>query len=292
MIVRRITLILLFLFVFTPLSTLADTVAYGNNPEAGEYADVNGIKMYYETYGKGPPLLLIHGNGQSIAEMHFQVEYFSRDYQVIVGDSRAHGKTVAGPPPLNYVQMMEDYNALLEQMGIDAAYVFGWSDGGIMALLLAIQHPDKVGKIAVMGANLRPDESAINPWVGEMLQPMSDSVDEMIASGDTSDDWQLHRQMLDLLMNQPDISLASLQQIKVPVLVIAGDMDIIRAQHTLEIFSNLPNAHLAILPGQTHWAPATDPDGFNAVVGKFFKTPFTRPTSEEILRAELYPPEG
>ena len=152
MTIRVFTTILLLLVLTIPASSLAESDAYGSNADAGQFAELNGIKMYYETYGKGAPLLLIHGNGQNIASMNFQIEYFSRDYQVIVADSRAHGKTGKGDSVLNYVQMTEDYKALLDQLGVGPANVIGWSDGGIQALLLAISHPDKVNKLAVMGA--------------------------------------------------------------------------------------------------------------------------------------------
>ena len=262
-------------------------VPYGDNPAAGHYAEANGIKMYYEIYGDGSPLLLIHGNGQSIVSMQPQIEFFAQTNQVIVTDSRGHGKSTLGTDRLTYVQMMEDYNSLLKTLNASPVDLVGWSDGGILGLLLAIHHPDKVNKMALMGANLRPDESAVNSWVWKLLGPVSDTVDEMLSSGDTSDNWQLHRQLLDLLMTQPNIPVESIQKIQSPVLVIAGDRDIIRGTHTLEMFDNLPNAHLAILPGQTHWAPATDPDGFNALVGKFLEKEFTRPTSKEILEHEL-----
>jgi len=124
-----------------------------------------------------------------------------------------------------------------------------------------------------------------------LLQPVSDAVDAQLAAKDTSEDWPLQRQLLDLLMTQPDISDEQLQTIRVPVLVLAGDRDIIRAEHTLEIYRNLPKAHLAILPGQTHWAPIDDSDEFNALVSRFFAKPFSRSTSEEILRRELASPE-
>ena len=288
--------ILLCLMLAASLHALAadnqpETIPYGSNPQASHHADVNGIKMYYETYGSGDPLLVIHGNGQSIVDMHFQIAYFAGNYQVIVADSRGHGKSGLGTDQLTYVQMMEDYNALLDQLGFAGVNIIGWSDGGILSLLLAIHHPDKVNKMAIMGANLHPGETAIYPWTFELLQPLSDTVDEMISNNDTSDNWALIRQHLDLLMTQPDISVESLHGIKAPVLVMAGDKDIIRTEHSLEIFENLPQAHLAILPGQTHWAPATDPDGFNALVEKFFDTPFMRPESREILAEELSPPE-
>jgi len=284
---KRLPTILLFVFFLTPLYALADTAAYGNNPEAGQYAELNGIKMYYETYGNGAPVLVIHGNGQSIADMYFQIVHFAKTNKVIVADTRGHGKSGLGTDHLNYVQMMEDYNLLLEQLGVTGANIIGWSDGGILALLLAIHHPDKVNKMATMGANLRPDKSAVDPAISEVLQPLGDLFDEMIASKDTSDDWQLQRQLFDLLITQPNIPIESVQKIEAPVLVIAGDKDIIRTQHSLEIFENLPRAHLAILPGQTHWAPATDPEGFNALVEKFFETEYTRPTSLDILKHEL-----
>jgi len=292
----RLPLILLFLMLTASLPTLAadnqpETIPYGDNSQAGHHADINGIKMYYETYGSGDPLLVIHGNGQSIADMHYQVAHFARSYQVIVADSRGHGKSGLGEGQLTYIQMMADYNALLDQLGFTGANIIGWSDGGIQGLLLAIHHPDKVNKLAIMGANLRPDETAIYSWTFELLQPLSDTVDEMISNNDTSDNWSLIRKHLDLLMTQPNIPVESLHGIKAPVLVMAGDRDIIRTEHSLEIFENLPQAHLAIMPGQTHWAPATDPDGFNALVEKFFDTPFTRPQSREILAEELSPPE-
>ncbi len=283
----RLPIILLFICLAAPTYTLADTAAYGSNPEAGQYAELNGIKMYYEIYGNGTPVLVIHGNGQSIADMQFQIAHFSKTNKVIVADTRGHGKSGLGTDHLNYVQMMEDYNALLDQLGVTGANIIGWSDGGILALLMAIHHPDKVNKIATMGANLRPDESAVDPAIGEVLQPLSDMIDEMIASKDTSDNWQFQRQLFDLLMTQPNIPIESVQKIEAPVLVIAGDKDIIRARHSMEIFENLPKSHLAILPGQTHWAPATDPAGFNALVTRFFDTPYTRPTSLDILKHEL-----
>ncbi len=291
----RPAIFILLLMLLSPVlasSATPSEIPYGNNPLAGQFAEVNGIEMYYEIYGSGEPLLLIHGNGQSIADMHFQVAHFSGQYKVIVADSRGHGKTGLGEGPLNYVQMMEDYNSLLEQLDVAGARVFGWSDGGIITLMLTIQHPDKVSKIALMGANLRPDQTAVYDWVPRLLDPVSDTVDNMIASHDSSENWLLQRQLLDLLKTQPHIPVDSLHGITVPVLVMAGDKDIIRIGHSVEIFENLGKAHLAILPGQTHWAPTTDPIGFNALLETFFRSPYSRPTSQEILTAELNPPQG
>jgi pimeloyl-ACP methyl ester carboxylesterase len=264
-----------------------EAVPYGNNPEAGQIAQINGIPMYFETYGSGEPMLVIHGNGDSIHGVRFQIAHFAKQYRVIAADSRGHGKSGLGTDPLNYDQMMEDWNSLADHLGVSSANIIGWSDGGILALLLAINHPDKVNKMAIMGANLRSDETAVHSWAGEMLQPMSDATDEMIASNDTTDNWLLTRQLLDLLMTQPNIAVEDLHGIEAPVLVMAGDKDVIRNTHTLEMFDNLRHAHLAIMPGQTHFAPVTDPDGFNALVDSFFGTPFTRPDTREIMAQEF-----
>ncbi|MBM5812716.1 MAG: alpha/beta hydrolase [Gammaproteobacteria bacterium] len=264
-------------------------VPYGDNAAAAAYAEVNGIRLYYESYGSGEPVLVIHGNGETLASMRFQIVHFAARQRVIAADSRGHGKSGLGTDQLTYVQMMEDYNALLEKLRLEHVNVIGWSDGGILGLLLAIHHPDKVGKLAVMGANLRPDETAVNSWTAPLLAPVSAMIDEKIQSGDTSTDWRHSRQLMDLLMHQPDIPVEDLGRIQAPVLVLAGDRDIIRNEHTLEIFDHIPQAHLAILPGQTHWAPMTDPDGFNALVAKFFDTPYTRPESRELLQRALNP---
>jgi len=296
MIISRIasTLFVLLLAVTTNSHAFEnkEKMPYGNNNQTGKMADINGIKIYYEVYGKGEPLLLIHGNGQNISEMHNQIEYFAKKNKVIVVDSRGHGKSGLGEGRLTYLQMMEDYNSLLDTLQVKGAKIIGWSDGGIQALLLAIYHPDKVGKMALMGANLQPGPEAVSGWVYPLLKPLQETFDQMVESGDTSDDWNHHKQLIDLLFTQPNISIESIRKINVPVLVMAGDKDIIRGVHTLEIFDNLPKAHLAILPGQTHWAPATDPETFNSLVDKFFSTPYTRPTSKEILTAAVSPPES
>ena len=98
---QHFVLLFLMLAVVLPTLSWAEEIPYGSNPDAGNYASVNGIRMYYETYGSGDPMLVIHGNGQSIVDMHFQIAHFSKDYKVIVTDSRAHGKSGSGEGKLN-----------------------------------------------------------------------------------------------------------------------------------------------------------------------------------------------
>src|SRR5580765_4538225 len=146
-------------------------VPYGHNKTAGKYYDIRGFKMYAEVYGEGQPLLIIHGNGGSINNFIYQIPYFSKNYKVIIADSRAQGNSVDKGDSLTYEMMADDYAALLDAMKIDSADVIGWSDGGINGLLLAIRHPEKVKKLAVTGANLVPDTTAVPKSIWDMVMP-------------------------------------------------------------------------------------------------------------------------
>ena len=256
-------------------------VPYGNNATAGVFVTVNGIKLYYESYGSGPPLLAIHGNGQSLRAMGYQIQFFSREYNVIAADNRGHGKSEMGEPPLTYEQMAEDFNAILEKLHLKSVLVLGWSDGGILGLLLAIHHPDKVGKLAIMGANLEP--SAAEDWALKFVAEQEKLVDEKLAAKDDSQHWSIMKQYLGLLRDQPHIPLSDLHRITAPTLVMAGDKDVIRNEHTLKIFENIPKAHLCIFPGATHMIPRENPKLFNETVERFFKAPFTRPDTKDLF---------
>ncbi|MEO5594640.1 MAG: alpha/beta hydrolase [Chitinophagaceae bacterium] len=120
-----------------------DTTIYGRNNKAGKYAKIRGINIYYEIYGKGEPLLIIHGNGGAINNFLYQIPYFAKDYKVILADSRAQGKSTDTGDSLSYEMMTDDLNALLDTLHVDSCYVIGWSDGGINGLLMAIRHPQK-----------------------------------------------------------------------------------------------------------------------------------------------------
>jgi pimeloyl-ACP methyl ester carboxylesterase len=256
---------------------------YGSNEAVGAYAEVNGIQMYYEVYGEGEPLFLIHGNGANIASMGHQIEYFSKNYKVIVADSRGHGKSTIGEGRLTYVQMAEDWVVLMDKLETKNVKVIGWSDGGILGLLISIYHPDKIDKLASMGANLQPNEEAVYSWAVEMVKQMKGYVDGMVAKKDTTQDWAVMQQFAGLLGEQPDISLEDLSKIKAKVLIMAGDKDIIREEHSVLIYQNIPNAHLCIFPGETHFTPVTDPELFNLMVDRFFKNPFKRPDSKDFM---------
>jgi pimeloyl-ACP methyl ester carboxylesterase len=252
---------------------LAQTIPYGNNAAAGRYYAFRGIKMYVEVYGEGKPLLMIHGNGGDISAFAQNIPWFSKNYKVIAADSRAQGKTIDSGDSLSFEMMADDFAALLQVMHIDSAYVLGWSDGGINALLLAMRHPEKVIKLVSTGANLTPDSSAITPvsWIDEQNE-FEAKKNKTRTTEKEKNDWKIF--MLDWL--QPNVSFKELKAIRCPSLIICGDHDVITIEHTAAIYKNIPRAWLWILPNSGHATLQEHRDEFNKMADEFFKRPFPK----------------
>jgi pimeloyl-ACP methyl ester carboxylesterase len=246
------------------------TISYGTNSAAGKFYSVRGIKMYCEIYGNGRPLLMIHGNGGSIKSFENNIAFFAQKYKVIVADSRAQGRSVDADDSLSFEMMADDEAALLDAFHIDSAYVLGWSDGGINALLLALRHPNKVIRLASTGANLWPDSTAIlsSLWKEEKIYFDSAKNKQHLTSREKYE-WKLF--MLDWL--QPNIALTSLQAIRSPSLIIGGDHDLIRVEHTVVIYQAIPHAYLWIVPNSGHATLIEHKDDFNRLVDDFFTKP-------------------
>jgi len=253
---------------------------YGNNESVGKYAEINGAKIYYEEYGKGEPLLLVHGNGGSIIWMGNQIDYFKTKYRVIIADNRGQGKSQLNTDSLTYNQIAEDWEGLVKHLELDSLSIVGWSDGGIIGLKMGINNNTKIKKIVAMGANLRPDSTAVNSWAINYIEKELHNVESKIQEKDTTQNWNLQKQLLGLLGDQPNIPNTELSKIKAQVLVIAGDEDIIKGEHSLEIYEGLQQAQLCIMPGETHFTPSSNPELFNDIVNKFLSEPFQRPYSD------------
>lgn len=250
----------------------SEKVLYGNNATVGKYADIRGFKMYYEIYGTGKPMLIIHGNGGSIKHFKFQIPHFAKNYKVILADSRAQGKSADPGDSLTYEMMADDLNALLTTLQVDSCYVIGWSDGGINGLLLAMRHPEKVKKLAITGANLWPDTTAVES--GILTMAMDDR--SKLAKAPQTPETKNSKKLLDLLIDQPHLSVKSLKQVHCPTLVIGGDNDVILPEHTLAIAKALPKSYLWILPNSGHSTPIRYRDLFNQIVGDFFALPYRK----------------
>jgi len=258
------TLCILYLFFVLTICTRCQTggTNYGNNDPAGHYARVNGIDLYYEIYGKGEPLVMLHGNGGSIAAFSNQIPYFERYYRVIAVDSRLQGKSGGSADTISYDLMAADFCALLDYLHIDSALVLGWSDGGVNGLIMAMDCPAKVRRLAVSGANVLPDSTAL-PYADILAM-------KKIVYNNTSAS-KVEIALNKMMLNQPHIPYERLKQIHCPVLVMAGDHDIIKPGHTLKIFKSIPFASLCIFPDSNHGVCQQHPDLFNEVVLEFFR---------------------
>lgn len=255
-------------------------VPYGENVRVGGYADLNGAKLYYEIYGKGEPLVLLHGNGGSIGGMSHQIELFAAGFKVIAMDCRGRGKSELGAEPLTYELMAKDAIALLRHLQVPSAHVVGRSDGGIVALLMAIHFPERVKKIVAFGANISPDTDAL--YFLNSARRDFDKAVSMINSGNTNRNWILERELNSLLVQQPHISVNDLKLIKSHVLVMSCDRDVIKEEHTLLIYRSIPRASLCILPNETHWITSENPALCNAVVSKFLSDAFRGEEAREL----------
>jgi len=260
-------LILNLIFTSLTVCTIAQQqtiINYGDNKEAGGYKEVNGIRMYYEIYGSGKPFVLLHGSGGSIRNARPKIDFFKQYFKVIAIDSRAHGKSIDSTTKnLTYEQMAYDVKVLLDSLNIDSAYVSGQSDGGILGLLIAINYPKKISRLVTYGANLFPGKKAI---VDEIDNLIRDTL-KVTQNFNT-------RRLYSLLAYQPHITEKDLKKIKCPVLIMSGDRDAIRLEHSLKIFYNIANSNLFVMPGATHFGSIEKPELFNLVLLDFLNRPF------------------
>jgi pimeloyl-ACP methyl ester carboxylesterase len=273
----KITCLLLLIISGFGCRNNQQPVAYGKNMEAGKYADVNGIKMYYEIYGQGEPLVLLHGNGGSINAGRQQIAFFSKNYKVIAVDSRGQGNTNDNSDSLSYDAMAADLNGLLNQLKIDSAYIIGQSDGAIIGLITAFRYPKKVKMLAAMAPNIRPDSAVLYTTVAEQGAKELAKYEDSLKAG--FKEVMRKVKLLRLMQYHPHISTSELGAIKSPVMVMCGDRDVVRLSHIIEIFRAIPKSNLCVLPGSTHFALRKNPDVFNETIYHFFTKPFSMPDS-------------
>jgi len=195
---------------------------------------VNGIKIFYEKTGEGRPVILLHGNGESHKIFDVLVPELAKTHTVYALDSRSHGQS-GKARPLRYRDMAEDVAAFIEALALVQPLLYGFSDGGIVGLIIAARYPALLGKLAVSGANIRPD--GILPRVFWLMKVMHIF---------TRDD------KLKLMLTQPDISHEELSRIAIPTLVLAGEKDLVPRGHTEEIARAIPGSILRVLPGESH----------------------------------------
>ena len=225
------------------------------------------IELFYTKQGSGPPLLLLHGNGEDGTYFVHQIKEFSRDFTVCAIDTRGHGKSPRGTAPFTISQFADDLLAFMDQQGLTQADILGFSDGGNIALTFALRHPDRVRRLILNGANLDP--KGVKPLV-----QLSIVVGYHLASLFKSPKARAKAELLGLMVKEPRIDPAELKKLTMPVLVIAGTKDMIRERHTRLIANRIPNARLVLVPGD-HFIANKTPSAFNRAVRQFLEEEFT-----------------
>lgn len=232
---------------YTPFLEEAKKSGFGKNPLAGKVLHLKDADIYYEIYGKGEPLFLLHGNGGSIDAFTKEIPELSKYFQVIAMDTRAQGKsTDTSTEPLTYIKFADDVKALADELGFRKINILGWSDGGNTGLEFAIRYPDTVGRVITSGANVFPN------GVGEkMVEDMKNDTAKMKAENKPKRDIRLQQLMID----EPKITKKQLNQIKAKVFVLAGENDLILRSHTEYIAREIPNSRMKIYEGASHGVP-------------------------------------
>ncbi|MBL8147721.1 MAG: alpha/beta hydrolase [Anaerolineae bacterium] len=240
-------------------------------PTASGLLPVNDIQMYYAQYGEeGQPLILLHGGLGNADYFANQIQAFvNAGFQVFAFDSRGHGRSSVTDTPIGYALMASDVLAAMDALGIDKADLVGWSDGGIIGLDIAINHPERLNKLVAYGANYIP--AGVNPAVGEsavfnayveqaltdyaLLNPAPENMDAFLAN--ISNMWA----------TEPNFSEEQMRGITVPTLILDGwQEEAIFPQHDFDMAALIPNGELTLMPGVGHFAMFLTPEMFNSIV--------------------------
>ncbi|MEI9991348.1 MAG: alpha/beta hydrolase [Rhizomicrobium sp.] len=236
---------------------------------------VDGIVLYTETYGSGPPVLVLHGAGGFLETMHYFISGLSATHTVIAVDSRGQGRSTDGPGPITYAQMGADMIALLDALHIKQTDVVGWSDGGIIGLDMAMTHPGRVRRLVAIGANYDAnglDAKQMNPdFLAQEAQEVKPFY-EAIAP-DPSHFAVLMKKIETLVTTEPHYTTEQLGRIRAKVLIVAGEHDIVLRKHTDALARAIPGAAETIVPGANHFGPLQMPGVYRAIVEKFLDAP-------------------
>ncbi|MCD9853604.1 alpha/beta hydrolase [Epilithonimonas sp. JDS] len=242
---------------------LAQVSDFGTNEKVGKILHLKDADIYYEVYGKGEPLFLLHGNGGSIDAFTKEIPELSKHFKIIAMDTRAQGKsTDTSTEPLTYIKFADDVKALADELKLKKINILGWSDGGNTGLEFAIKYPNNINKVITSGANVFPN------GVGESeVENMKKDAEKMKAENKPEREIRL----LQLMIDEPKITTAQLNHIKAKVFVLAGENDLILRSHTEYIAKEIPNSKLKIYKGASHGVPIERAEELNKDVIEFIK---------------------
>ncbi len=234
---------------------LAERMSENQLPFRADNCEVNGLNMYYEIYGEGKPLVLIHGGGSTIQSTFGRIiPLLAKSRMLIAVEMQAHGRTCDRGTELSFEQDADDVAVLLQKLGIHKADFFGFSNGGTTCLQMAIRHPHMAGKL-LLGSALAK-RKGMPDWFWEFMDqaslenmPLLLKEAYLEVTGNTAGLQIMHDRDAKRMQDFEDISDDHLSGIKSPVLILSGDKDVILPEHSLFLHRMLPNSRLAILPG-------------------------------------------
>jgi pimeloyl-ACP methyl ester carboxylesterase len=223
---------------------------------SGGYAEVNGLKMYYEIHGDGSPLVLIPGGGSTIESTFGRVlPQLAGKHKVIAVEVQAHGRTPDIDRPFTFAQDADDVASLLEQLNIGKADIFGFSNGGTTSLQMAIRHPQIVNKLVLASACYKREgmlpgffESFDNASIEQMPKPLQDAF--LKVNSDQRGLQRMFERDVARMIAFEDINDIDIRSIRAPALVLGADRDVVRVEHAFLLSRTIPKAQLAILPGE------------------------------------------
>ena len=237
--------------------------------------DVNGVATYYEVHGAGAPVLLLHGGFCSIETLTAQIEHLAPSYEVHAPERPGQGRTPDRVGPITFDDMVRDTLGYLDAREIPAAHVIGFSDGAITGLLLARDHADRVLSLVAISGNLDPDafvgDDAAEHESGLDPNRFSKAYDRLSPDGPGHREVVLEK-LVTMWRSEPQIAPASLSAVGAPTLVLAGQHDSIRTDHTLAIADAIPGAQVAIVPGAGHTVMVARPAVVNLLISEFLSS--------------------
>ncbi|MEZ4658189.1 MAG: alpha/beta hydrolase [Caldilineaceae bacterium] len=267
---------LVFAIVLTacqPLQPVAPDSATSDLDENGTaesgIAEINGIQIYYEIHGEGEPLILLHGGLGNSDYWSEQIPVFAQHYRVIAMDSRGHGRSSFDETPIGYDLMMSDVLALMDYLGVEKADLLGWSDGGIIGLDLAINHPERMNRIVAYGANYIPE--GVREDVGEnatfsaYIEKAAADYQKLSPAPERWDEFL--NNIGNMWATEPNFTPEQLGAITTPILVLDGENEeAIKTEHTIDMAGLIPGAELILIPETGHFAMWEKTEEFNQIV--------------------------
>jgi len=228
------------------------------------YAPVNGIKIWYAVFGHGKPVILLHGGLANSNYWGNQVPVLAKHYEVIVMDSRGHGRSTRNDQPYGYDLMASDVIGLMDYLKIQKAAIVGWSDGAILGLDIALHHPERLSKLFAFAANSDPTGVAdisksdvFNAYIARAAKEY-----EKLSATPTQYNAFLD-QISKMWATQPNWTAADLKTITVPTWIVDADHDeAIKRENTEFMAANIPNAGMLIQPEVSHFSFLQDPQQF------------------------------